>query len=213
MGPDAQPNAARLHRAIRREYCDVALTPPGALAIALPSGNSLRVSPPNSAASGTTATNQPAEATAVSNGLPAGPIGERLDSQLDWYDTKARHSQLWYLVLKVAQIIVAAAIPVLAAAGASAAVAGGLGAVVVVLEGIQQLFQFQQNWTRYRSTAEALKREKYLFLAGADPYSGPAREPLLATRVEALVSAETSAWRSQRDDLAHPDTSDKSSGS
>ena len=125
----------------------------------------------------------------------------RLDDQLAWYDAKATTNRVWYQTLKVVQIVVAAAIPVVAAAGASATVAGALGAVVVVLEGFQQLFQFQQNWISYRVTAEALKREKFLCLAGAGPYEG-AEQPhaLLARRVERIVSQEYGAWAdSQRD--------------
>jgi Protein of unknown function (DUF4231) len=120
---------------------------------------------------------------------------ERLEDQLNWYEAKSRRHKQGYQWLKVAQIVVAAAIPALAAAGASAGVAGALGAVVVVLEGLQQLFQFQQNWIGYRGTAEALKHEKFLFLAGAGPYTGADRpEALLAERVEALVSQEHAAW-------------------
>jgi Protein of unknown function (DUF4231) len=120
---------------------------------------------------------------------------ERLEDQLAWYHARSTHNKRWYQLLKVAQIVVAAAIPAVAAAGASAGVAGGLGAVVVVLEGLQQLFQFQQNWIGYRGTTEALKREKYLFLASAGPYSrADRREALLAERVEALVSQEHSTW-------------------
>ena len=130
-----------------------------------------------------------------------GPAWERLEDQLDWYEAKSQHHKRWYQWLKVAQIVIAAAIPVVAAAGASATVAGALGAVVVVLEGLQQLFQFQQNWISYRVTAEALKREKFLCLAGAGPYEG-AEQPqaLLARRVERIVSQEYGAWAdSQRD--------------
>jgi hypothetical protein len=120
---------------------------------------------------------------------------KRLDHQLAWYGARSRRYKQWYQSLKVVQIVVAAAIPAVAAAGASAAVAGALGAVIVVLEGVQQLFQFQQNWIAYRATAEALKHEKYLHLAGAGPYAGVARrDALLAERVERLVSQETAAW-------------------
>lgn len=120
---------------------------------------------------------------------------ERLEDQLKWYHEKSSHNKRWFQSLKVAQIVVAAAIPTVAAVGASAGVAGALGAVVVVLEGLQQLFQFQQNWIAFRSTAELLKHEKYLFLASAGPYSqGDRREALLAERVEALVSQEHSSW-------------------
>jgi Protein of unknown function (DUF4231) len=120
---------------------------------------------------------------------------ERLDDQLDWYEAKSRHHKRWYQSLKVGQIVVAAAIPAVAAAGASAGVAGALGAVVVVMEGLQQLFQFQQNWIGYRGTAEALKHEKFLYLAAAGPYAGhDGRDRLLAERVEGLVSHEHAAW-------------------
>ena len=120
---------------------------------------------------------------------------ERLDDQLAWYEAKSLHHKRWFQSLKVAQLVGAAAIPAVAAAGASAGFAGALGAVVVVLEGLQQLFQFQQNWIAYRGTAEALKREKFLYLAAAGPYAGPdGRDRLLAERVEGLVSQEHAAW-------------------
>jgi uncharacterized protein DUF4231 len=138
----------------------------------------------------------------VSDAAPKEPkevVWERLNGQLDWYERNAKSNQEWFKWLKVLQIVVAAAIPVVAAAGASAAVGGGLGGVIVVLEGLQQLFQFQQNWTSYRSTAEALKREKYLYLVGAGPYADPAeRDRMLAVSVESLVSDETAKWAASR---------------
>jgi hypothetical protein len=124
-----------------------------------------------------------------------GPAWRRLEDQLDWYERRSQHNKRWFQWLKVGQIVVAAAIPVTAAAGASAAVAGALGAVVVVLEGMQQLFQFQQNWIAYRGTAEALKHEKFLYLAAAGPYAlNGRRDAVLAERVEGLVSQEHAAW-------------------
>jgi Protein of unknown function (DUF4231) len=133
---------------------------------------------------------------------------DRLEDQLAWYEKKAQHHKRWFQSLKVGQIVVAAAIPAVAAVGASVGVAGALGAVVVVMEGLQQLFQFQQNWIAYRGTAESLKHEKFLYLASAGPYAGPdGRDRLLAERVEGLVSQEHSAWAevqraSTKDDAA-----------
>ena len=75
--------------------------------------------------------------------------------------------------------------------------------MIVVLEGLQQLEQYQQNWTTYRATCEQLKHEQFLFMAGAGPY-GPAPNPeaLLAERVESLVSQEHAAWVAQRDEAS-----------
>ena len=76
------------------------------------------------------------------------------------------------------------------------------GALIVVLEGLQQLQQYQQNWITYRSTCERLKHEKFLFAARAGPYASSEPEALLAERVESLVSQEHAAWVSQREDAA-----------
>ena len=78
-------------------------------------------------------------------------------------------------------------------------VAGGLGALIVVLESVQQLFQFHSNWTHYRSTSESLKHEKYLYLAQAGSYATAANpEALLAERVEGRVSQEHATWASEQ---------------
>jgi hypothetical protein len=124
---------------------------------------------------------------------------QRLEEQIAWYDGKSRHNQRWFKRLKVCQIVTAAAIPVAAAAGAASAVLGAGGALIVVLEGLQQLQQYQQNWTNYRATCERLKHERHLHAAAAGPYAGAARPAaLLAERVEGLVSQEHAAWVSQQ---------------
>lgn len=134
-----------------------------------------------------------------SAGDPLAGAWERLDEQIAWYDRRSAHGKRWYQRLKVAQIVIAAAIPVAAAAGAPAAAAGAMGALIVVLESLQQLFQYQQNWTAYRSTCEALRHEKFLYLARAGPYADAARPmALLAERVEGLVSQEHAAWVSEQ---------------
>jgi hypothetical protein len=76
-------------------------------------------------------------------------------------------------------------------------IGGVMGAGIVVLEGLQQLFQHHSNWTTYRSTCEALRHEKYLWMAHAGPYAHVKRpDALLAERVEGLVSQEQAAWAS-----------------
>lgn len=135
--------------------------------------------------------------------VPTGYAWDRLEEQLSWYDEKSAHHKDWFYRTKVLQIVIAAAIPVAAGAGASAWLTGSLGASIVVLEGLQQLFQFQQNWAGYRATAESLKHEKYLYLSHAGHYALAARpESLLAERVEGLVSQEHSAWSSAQAEAA-----------
>lgn len=127
---------------------------------------------------------------------PIDATWERLENQLGWYDGKAVRNQRRYKWLKVLEIAVAAALPVVAALHSPVWVTGGLGAVVVVLEGVQHIYQFQENWITYRSTAEALRNERYLYLAKAGPYAGEDRDRVLAERIEVLLSQEHTKWAS-----------------
>jgi hypothetical protein len=137
-------------------------------------------------------------------GAERSPAWPRLQEQIKWYGEKSRDNQRWFKALKICQIVTAAAIPVAAGASAPAWLVGGAGALIVVLEGLQQLQQYQQNWTSYRSTCEQLKHEKFLFLAHAGPYAeDPDPEALLAERVEGLVSQEHAAWVSSREQAAN----------
>ena len=130
---------------------------------------------------------------------PDSPAWARLQDQLAWYDAKSNLCQQRFKLLKICQLVLAAAIPVAAGASAPAWLVGGAGALIVVLEGLQQLEQYQQNWTSYRSTCEQLKHEQFLFLSAAGPYAAANdREALLAERVESLVSQEHAAWVANR---------------
>lgn len=135
---------------------------------------------------------------------------ERLEDQLGWYDRKSVNAQHAYKRLKVLQLLISATVPVIAGLRAPPAVTAATAAVVVVLEGVQQLYQWQTNWVLYRSTAEALKHEQYLYLANAGPYVGSDRDRVLAERVEGLVSQEHAKWTESRlrADEAKPRPSD-----
>ncbi len=127
-----------------------------------------------------------------------GPAWDRLEDQLNWYDRKSMDAQRAYKRVKLSQLIVGAIVPVVAALQVPAAVTASLAAFVVVAEGAQQLYQWQTNWVLYRSTAEALKHEKYLYLAAAGPYSADDRHRVLAERLEGLVSQEHAKWTESR---------------
>ena len=122
------------------------------------------------------------------------PTWDRLENQIDWYSRKSRENQRFYKWLKLLEIAVAASLPVVAAVHSPVWVTGGLGAVIVVLEGTQHLYQFQEHWITYRSTAEALKHERYLYLAHAAQYAGDDRHSQLAERLEGLISQEHAKW-------------------
>jgi len=152
--------------------------------------------------------------------LPEGPTFQRLEGQIDWYSSKSGKAKRTFQRIKVTEILAAALIPFLGSLSVPfpvlrdhvSLITGALGVLITILEGILHLNQYQENWTTYRSTAEALKHEKYLYLGNAGPYAkGAASDPdaLLAERVEALVSQEHSQWTNlqQQSAKAQPEKS------
>jgi hypothetical protein len=101
-------------------------------------------------------------------------------------------------MLKGTQIVFAAAIPVIAVAGAHEAqrwATAVLGALIGILEGFLQLGQYQQNWLLYRSTRQALKREEFLHAGKAGPYAGVADpDTLFVVRSDNIISGENATW-------------------
>lgn len=127
------------------------------------------------------------------------PAWLRLKDQLIWYDTKSIHCQKWYKRLKFLQIALAVAIPVMSHMDPFVAkwFTSVAGALIAILEGVQHMNQYSTLWVTYRSTAEHLKHEKYLFLSAAGPYKGLAESERLVTlaeRVEEHVSTEHANW-------------------
>lgn len=151
----------------------------------------------------------------------ADPIIDRLEDQIDWYNAKSSKSQRTYRRIKLIEIVSAALIPFLSAlhiSGSSAPAPGSfwaqypyltlgtftalLGVLITVLEGVLQLNQYQQIWVTYRATCEALKHEKFTYLAKAGVYAA-AIDPraLLAERVETIGSQENTKWASLQQPL------------
>ena len=127
----------------------------------------------------------------------------RLEDQILWYDRKSGSNQRWFKWLKAVTLLSGVLVPVLSSAPWGRLYAGALGVVIVIAEGLQQLNQYQTNLIAYRSTCEALKHEKYLYLAQAGPYATSEKPlSLLAERVEGLVSQENSKWVSSQEQSA-----------
>ena len=132
---------------------------------------------------------------------PTGPTWERLEDQIAWYDRKSAVGQRWYKRIKVAMLVAAALIPLAATQKLELWVPAVLGSLIVVLEGIQAVYRHHENWITYRSTCEALRHERFLFLARAGPYASAANPTaLLAERVEGLVSQEHAKWASTQEE-------------
>ena len=124
----------------------------------------------------------------------------RVIDQINWYDKSSAKNKRWFLSFKVLEIILAALIPFLSAYIESSEsplkmIVGILGIIVAVIAGLITLIKFQENWIEYRTVAESLKLEKFLFLAQAGPYKNVDNAfSFFVERFESLISNSTKKW-------------------
>lgn len=74
---------------------------------------------------------------------------------------------------------------------------GLLGVAIAAIAAILGLYNFQENWIKYRTTCESLKKEKFKFLTQVSPYDGDNAFTLLVEHVEGLISKENTDWSQQ----------------
>jgi Protein of unknown function (DUF4231) len=86
------------------------------------------------------------------------------------YSRGARVNRVAYQVARIVSLTAAAAVTVSAGLSAPAWVTASLGGLIVVIEGLQQLFQWHENWIAYRQAAETMRQHAIDFEAGVSPY-------------------------------------------
>jgi hypothetical protein len=126
-------------------------------------------------------------------------LEQRLEKQIQWYDRRSATNKRANSIFRISEIVCAALIPLLAGYAKDGAIyfsiaIGVLGALVATSAGISALLKFQEQWIKYRTTAESLKKEKFLFLTKVEPYNTDDPLPMLVQRVETLVSQENTNW-------------------
>ena len=125
---------------------------------------------------------------------------ERLENEIAWYEKKSKRNKQYYYLLRVIELISAALIPFLinyltGDTGLLKSAIETLSIIVLITTGMISIFQFRELWTEYRTNAESLKHEKYLYLSSSSPYDKGDKFKLLVERVEKLISIEHSRWQ------------------
>lgn len=128
-------------------------------------------------------------------------ISTRVDLQIEWYDKKSSVCQKLYKRIQTAEICAAAIIPLLSGYASRhyliPFIIGSIGVVITILESINKLNKYHENWIEYRSTCELLKYQKYLFMTRSFPYSSEKEtiENLFVKNIEQLISTENNQWK------------------
>jgi hypothetical protein len=131
-------------------------------------------------------------------------IKNRYGDQINYYEAKSAENQRLYRYMQWALIILAALTPALIELDLNKLIAEGFGhlatltsVTVAILTAALKTFKYQENWINYRTTCEALKKEKYLFEAGLGDYqSSDDKQAQFIDRIEALISRENTLWLS-----------------
>jgi Protein of unknown function (DUF4231) len=136
-------------------------------------------------------------------------INERVDEQISWYEQKSAFNKFRFRIYQLVVIVASATIPIInlgvplgigpEAAFKALGVTAILGGVITIITALSQMDSYFQTWVLYRTTVEALKREKFLYINNAADYSAlslDAKNKLLVERVEAMLASENSKFLS-----------------
>lgn len=120
---------------------------------------------------------------------------DRLDGQIKYYSDTASKNKSNFHRLQITIIIVSALIPVVNiidfASFEIRLISAILGAIIVGITGIIQLKKYHENWIVFRSTEEAMKKEKYTYENNAGEYSGLSdeeKDKRIVENIESIIS-------------------------
>jgi hypothetical protein len=127
-------------------------------------------------------------------------LNTRLKTQIAWYSRKARlnkHLSLWTRIIIIALGVSIGVVTQIDFDSYPKSITLTLiGAVISLFTGIGAIMRFQEKWTKYRSAAEALKHEEFIFKTRTGPYSAVETPlQLFVPKIESLISNENDAWR------------------
>ena len=99
----------------------------------------------------------------------------RLENQIMWYSRKARYNKTRYKTFQTIILVAGAMIPLINIVDfldlSARIISSAVGLIIVGSIGKLNFEKYQESWKSYRSTAEVLKKEKYLFENNAGKYS------------------------------------------
>ena len=124
-------------------------------------------------------------------------LAKRFEPQVAWYDRKATRYKNYYHWLQWTIVITSAIVPpmIVWMPEDYKLVTVIPSIALTIATSSQKVFKFQEHWINYRAIAEALKKEKHFYDAGANGYaSADDKKQLFVERTEAIMSRENMSW-------------------
>jgi hypothetical protein len=136
---------------------------------------------------------------------PEDYIRDRINDQLRFYDNKASFYKSRYLFMRAATVIGGAIVPVLVNLSFNPVALNLrlfilninvvklsttlISLMVVLFVSLESVYHFKEQWRNYRSTAELLKKEYFLFGSGKGRYAGKTPDEAFKLFVEQSETA------------------------
>lgn len=125
-------------------------------------------------------------------------LSERVEDQINWYDKKSAVNKKGHFISKLIEVLGSSLITLIAGFSdkidSSEWIIGIMAFSVAISSAVSSLYKFQENWIKYRSVAEQLKHEKYMYLTGSSEYSEEDKYKLFVENIELLISKENTDW-------------------
>lgn len=124
---------------------------------------------------------------------------QRTRSQSNWYSNNARKNKNLFQIIGISIVVLGALVGVipLLGDGFTAVINTDIlisliGALIVILKGIERIWLPEEKWINYRKASEALYREREKYVEGVAPYSVGAEDDIYRLYVERciLIKAE-----------------------
>lgn len=114
----------------------------------------------------------------------------------DWYQRAATRARRLYRLSEMVFLLVSAAIPAAAVLRpGTATIPALLGAVLVVLSGVRNIFHGQENYVRFSRARESVNTEMRRYTAASEPYSdATTRDSALIDAVIRIEQQEMGQW-------------------
>ena len=127
----------------------------------------------------------------------------RLKYLFNWYTQKSQHNKRLYNYTRFFTYLIPCVVTVVGIVAVSIEGVWGLYVTTILstmLIGVNHMidhFRFYENWVRYRSTAEQLKRHTELFINHCEPYKKASEEEnreAFVLSMESVAAAELLSW-------------------
>lgn len=118
---------------------------------------------------------------------------KRVDEEISYYENQSKNAKRWFQICSVGNLFLTTLTAIVAGFGINHMHIAIMSGIAALLAGLLALFGWHQLWLRYRTAAEALKREKHLFSVGAKPYQS-GNLTLFAEKCERIISMEHRLW-------------------